>query len=270
MELNSLFGLRPQYAGFDRLGLGGSKVFDVLRDGTPTLESVIGVDERARVPDTTDDPWRKVCALTIVGTNGAVARGTGWFIGPRTLLTAGHCVYSTVLFGGWAKEILVQPGRDSGALPYGSALSTWFLSLADWVATESPDSDVGCIQLDSALGDAVGWFDLDTPSDVESGSTLVTIAGYPVDRDDGNVMYYSSNRLLRSTATQLFYDVDTVGGQSGAPIWVADGASARVIGIHAYGASGDLDPILGVETNSGRRLTSELLATISGWLRENR
>lgn len=61
-----------------------------------------------------------------------------------------------------------------------------------------------------------------------------------------------------------------MGGQSGAPIWISDdNRSARVLAIHAYGSAGKLDPILGIEANSGRRLTPDLLATILGWLSEN-
>jgi len=83
-------------------------------------------------------------------------------------------------------------------------------------------------------------------------------------------MYFHRSRLQRSTATQLFYDVDTVGGQSGAPVWVSDGQGVvTAVGIHAYGASGMLDPVLGIEVNAGRRFTSELLVTIAGWLGEN-
>jgi V8-like Glu-specific endopeptidase len=231
---------------------------------------VIGVDERVRVRDTTADPWRKICCLTITGANGAVARGTAWFVGPRTLLTAGHCVYSTVLFGGWAQEIYVEPARDGAEVPFGTLKSTWFSTLRAWIDDETPDMDVGCIQLDEPHGERLGWFEIDTGWDDVAEPDTVTIAGYPVDRDSGNAMYLHRSSLLRSTATQLFYDVDTVGGQSGAPVWMdaADGSS-KAIGIHAYGASGELDPVLGVEANYGRRFTSELMVTIASWVSEN-
>jgi V8-like Glu-specific endopeptidase len=237
-----------------------------------SLESVIAADDRIRVENTIGAPWRRVCCLTITGENGAVSRGTAFLVGPRTLLTAGHCVYSTVLFDGWAKSIVVEAGRNGLDLPFGSVTSTWFSTLVDWVQNENPNSDVGCIQLEEPVGDTVGWFTLDT--DIGEQSSIrptIAIAGYPVDRDGGNSMYTSFNQLLRSTPTQLFYDVDTVGGQSGAPVWVTDtDGDVRVIGIHAYGASGKLDPVLNVEANSGRRISSELLVTIVGWLNENR
>ena len=42
--------------------------------------------------------------------------GTGWFIGPHTLITAGHVVYikNSGVPGrdGWVKRIQVMPGRN--------------------------------------------------------------------------------------------------------------------------------------------------------------
>lgn len=236
-----------------------------------TLESVIGPDDRRRVPDPRRVPWRRICRLTITGGNGAVARGTACFIGPRTLLTAGHCVFSTVLFDGWASEITVEPARNGEELPFHSARSTWFSTLQRWTDTQEPDSDVGCIQLDEALGDAVGWFRLDNSLAETPDPVRLVIAGYPVDLDNGSALYTSESQLLRMSDAQLFYDVDTVGGQSGAPIWVWDPAGEpRVVGVHGYGSSGTLDPVLGVEVNAGRRITSDLLVTTAGWLHDNR
>lgn len=283
MELNWLLKSEKDDKAFGRAVAAVAEIMRVARAQRPALdawpptlgrgvlESVIGIDNRVRVADPTNDPWRKICCLTIRGGNGAIARGTAWFIGPRTLLTAGHCVYSTLLFGGWAQEIIVQPARTDDSLPFSSASSTWFSTLRDWVTEETPEADVGCIQLDEPLGNLVGWFGVDTTFDDVPDPDMVTIAGYPVDRDNGTVMYAARSRILHTTATQLFYDVDTVGGQSGAPIWVNDEAGmAKVVAIHAYGSSGALDPALGVEANSGRRFTSDLLVTFARWVSENK
>src|ERR1700758_209107 len=53
----------------------------------PPLETVIGRDERVRIVDTDLAPWRMICALRMRGETGPGAIGTGWFIGPKTLLT---------------------------------------------------------------------------------------------------------------------------------------------------------------------------------------
>lgn len=240
-------------------------------DGGRFIESVIGADERTRVPDTTASPWRRICCLTITGSNGAVARGTGWLVGPRTLLTAGHCVFSTVLFDGWANSIVIEPARDGDELPYSRYLSQWFCTLDDWVRTEGPDADVGCIQLEEPLGDSLGWFRLDSRFADASEHDLLTIAGYPVDLSNGSALYTNRSRLVRATESQLYYQVDTAGGQSGAPIFVSErDGDAVAVGIHAYGSNGQADPVIGTELNSGRRFSPDLLVTVAGWINDNR
>ena len=44
--------------------------------GALTLESIIGLDERTRIVETEDAPWRMICALEIDGPFGAFI-GTG-------------------------------------------------------------------------------------------------------------------------------------------------------------------------------------------------
>src|SRR5688572_5793714 len=114
------------------------------------LESIIGPDERVRIMDTDLMPWRMICALRMRGPSGAGAIGTGWFIGPKTVLTAGHCVYSNQFFGGWASSVEVIPGllgAGTGAdvRPYGSATSEQLSSVDRWTETEDADFDMGCI-----------------------------------------------------------------------------------------------------------------------------
>src|SRR4029450_3925081 len=89
---------------------GRSGQLERRRSG-PGLESVLGPDDRARILDTELPPWRMICALEMRGPSGAGAIGTGWLVGPRTILTAGHCVHSGRFYGGWARESVGGPGR---------------------------------------------------------------------------------------------------------------------------------------------------------------
>ncbi len=84
------------------------------------LEIVIGADDRVRVTNVTAFPWRVICSLQIRAQDGSRWIGTGWLIGRRTLITAGHCVYIHDR-GGWATRIEVIPGRNAA----GSAV--WFM-----------------------------------------------------------------------------------------------------------------------------------------------
>ena len=60
----------------------------------PHLETVIGPDDRILVKDTSRFPWRAIAQLEITpqAGNAGPLIGTAWFAGPKTLITAGHCV----------------------------------------------------------------------------------------------------------------------------------------------------------------------------------
>ncbi len=236
------------------------------------LESVMGVDERVRIIDTDLAPWRMICALRMRGPSGAGAIGTGWFVGPRTILTAGHCVFSTQFFAGWASTIEVIPGLTgegdpSVTRPYGSVTSERFSSLDRWVEQEDADFDVGCIHLDEPLGDVVGWFSVGALSPERLDGFLVNVSGYPADRGMGAEQYHAANRVLRATDRRLFYEVDTYGGQSGAPVWIheEEGAPPLAVGVHAYGVGGT-PASLGMAANSAPRIIPEVLDRLVEWV----
>lgn len=241
----------------------------------PAFESVIGIDERVRIIDTDLPPWRMIAALRMRGPSGAGAIGTGWFIGPRTVLTAGHCVFSTHFFGGWATSVEVIPGlrgngSDASLRPYGSTRSERMSSVDRWTEHEDADFDIGCIHLDEPLGDTVGWFALASMTPEELTGFSVNVSGYPADRGMGSEQYHAANRVLSVTDRRLFYEVDTFGGQSGAPVWIhADETAPPVaVGIHAYGTGGT-PAALGVVANSAPRIIPEVLETLKEWVEQD-
>lgn len=231
------------------------------------LETVIGIDERTRILDTDLDPWRMICALRMRGGNGAGAIGTGWLIGPKTVLTAGHCVYSTQFFGGWASTIEVIPGCNGNEEPFGKVTSTRFTSVDRWVNSEDPDFDMGCIHLDTAIGSTLGWFALAAMTPDQLEGYLVNVSGYPADRGMGKEQYHHRNRILRVSERRIFYDVDTFGGQSGAPVWVHETETSPplAVGIHAYGTGGT-PTTWGIIANSAPRIIPEVLAQLEAWV----
>jgi glutamyl endopeptidase len=233
------------------------------------LESIIGAtDDRIRILDTDLFPWRMICALRMRGASGAGAIGTGWLVGPKTVITAGHCVYSSHFFGGWASSIDVSAGRNGSEYPYGTVVSQRFSSVDLWVNSENPDFDIGCIHLDDPIGDKVGWFAVGAIAPGELEGYKVNVSGYPGDRGRGTEQYHHNNRVLRVSERRLFYDVDTFGGQSGAPVWIheRDDAPPIAVGIHAYGVGGSPG---GLEANSAPRIIPEVLEQIRVWVEED-
>jgi glutamyl endopeptidase len=241
-----------------------------------TDDAAIGHDDRVRILDTDLAPWRMICALRIGGPSGAGLIGTGWFIGPKTVLTAGHCMFSTKpsgkSLGGWASTIELIPGLNGDgdgldARPYGSVASQRFSSVDRWVNGEDADFDIGCIHLDEPLGLQVGWFAVAALPSERLESFVVNVSGYPKDRGFGAEQYYGRDRVVRVSERRVYYEVDTAEGQSGAPVWIYedDDAPPLAVGIHAYGPGAGLE----VPANSAPRVIPEVLGLLTGWVEQD-
>jgi V8-like Glu-specific endopeptidase len=201
-----------------------------------SAESVCGADNRVQVGSTSAFPWRAICQLIIRFRNGSSARGSGWFIGPHTVMTAGHCVFSHGN-GGWAQQIEVIPGMNAALRPFGSQVGTSFRSVTGWTGSASgnPDYDYGAIILpNDTLGNRVGWFGFAVLSDAALNNLLINLSGYAGDKPFGTQWFMAGN-ITNVEARRLRYMVDTFGGQSGSPVWRLNNGQRHAVGIHAYG-----------------------------------
>ncbi len=201
------------------------------------IESVIGSDGRAQVTTTTNYPYRANAFLK-VKYNGGSGTCTGFFIGPRTLATAGHCVYDQTL--GWATSIQVFPGRNGGTSPYGSAYACYLWSVDGWVDSGSTNYDYGAIILPSnkALGNTVGWYGFFYTTD---GSSLdedrVRIYGYPGDKTYAT-QWGMRGRIKTVNSRKLHHNLDTAGGQSGSAVYETRTNGPYANSIHTNGVYG--------------------------------
>ena len=87
---------------------------------SPFLEDreVIEPDERWRVPNTLEVPFRWVCSLDVTWVDGMFARGTGLLIGPRHVVTAAHNIYRRQ-DGASPASLYVAPARQGRTDPFG-------------------------------------------------------------------------------------------------------------------------------------------------------
>jgi glutamyl endopeptidase len=231
------------------------------------FETVLGdVDERTRVTVPKETPWRMICSLEIEAPLGNFV-GTGWFVGPATLVTAGHCVFDSAQMGGWAKRITITPGRDDENKPFGSIVSEKFSTVDKWKNEQNPDFDMAAIHLDKATGEQLGWFAVGALTDDELTGYMVNISGYPAEPGGGVQQWWSKNRIRQVRPRRIFYDVDTSGGQSGAPVYVYENENSPpiVVGIHAYGIGGTPGDIP-LRVNSAPRIIPEVVAQIQKWI----
>lgn len=231
------------------------------RKSAPVMEVVIGTDERQQVGNTNEYPWRCIASLRITAGDGSGWIGTGWLVAPRILLTAGHVVYMDD-HGGWVQQIEVIPGRDGDNFPFGSCIATDFRSVQGWTQSRDSAFDYGVILLpaDNRLGDQLGWFGYQVHTDDELSSYIVNISGYPGDKPTGTQWWMSGT--VKTVIDRTFvYDIDTAGGQSGAPVWVSfEGDNGRYgVGVHTNGAQSG---------NSATRVIQEVFDNLATWRNE--
>jgi glutamyl endopeptidase len=210
------------------------------------VETIIGLDKRVQVTDTTAFPARATALITFGG-----GSCTGFMIGKDTVATAGHCVYES---GAWRTNVEVYPGRNGSSSPYGSCAArqnsqpgVGLFSNRRWISLGDERYDYGAIKLDCSVGNATGWYALWTQSDLVGVNT--TINGYPGDKPAGtqwrssdcsnNSFFFVQCTVATETTRQLFYSNDTFAGNSGSPVYFSGVRGCPcAIGIHAYGLHG--------------------------------
>jgi glutamyl endopeptidase len=222
--------------------------------------------DRIRATDPRQSPFRKVCDLLITARDGGLHTGTAWFISPRTLVTAGHCV---AVFRpgtpahGMVSKILVMPARNGETDPSQSAFGWVEVQQTDlrvhdaWRLSGNIDFDFGAIILppDLPLGTTVGFFGYGHFPDANLLGARPTLSGYPDDVPEGT-QWFETNPIRQLTPTRLFYDIFTASGQSGSPVFFANATQQIACAIHNFGAA---------PFNSGVRIIPPVVAQLNAW-----
>jgi V8-like Glu-specific endopeptidase len=228
------------------------------------------------VPDTTLFPFSAICKLymTFGGQNYV---GSGFYIAPDRILTAGHCVKD---INGVASQIRVVPGLNSLATPsepFGEFTITntaCFIPHPNWTGDENnyhPDFDMGLIKVDPGTqGPPNGlYFGLNfTPQSYPN----VSVAGYPArlfqssDPTPDDTRQHVDTDFIREVSSDADMDVVDYNaimgyGSSGGPVFIAgtedpvrqqclQTADAIAVNVTRWGASGP-SPLF----NGGCRIT---------------
>ncbi len=227
--------------------------------GEEAAEVVIGKDDRVKVKNTKPYPWRTICSLLITAADNSRWIGTGWLVGHRTVITAGHCVYIHSR-GGWVKNVEVIPGRNGNQRPYGSVTATSFRSVKGWTNEKKRTRDYGAIILPRSrpLGKSLGYFGYANYRLTSLLGSKVNLSGYPGDKPTGT-QWWHARRIKFVTLRTLVYNIDTFGGQSGSPVWRLKDGKRYAVGIHTNGSSSG---------NSATRITKPVFNNIKKWKSE--
>jgi glutamyl endopeptidase len=150
------------------------------------------------------------------------------------------------------------PGVSRGTRPLGSVWATGIVTHPRWDRVSASDFDIAMMRLDTAVLPAA---DCLTPAVGIQPSTALSpprIIGYPYVEVHGDTPVEGQGAIRAVESNRLFYDIDTEGGQSGAPILVpaASGRSV-VLGLHC-GGLGNGASALANSYNAGIHLRKEL------------
>lgn len=226
---------------------------------------------RRRVPDERVLPWSAICDLLITARDGSRHTGTAWFVSPRMLVTAGHCVFvhdpGTAVHG-FVREILVMPARH-GEMQSSQSLFGWAVALEgsfeaqeQWKLNGLRDFDYGVITLPASapLGQQTGFIRYNDFQQL-GGSTPV-ISGYPDNVPPGTVpegtQWFEQNLIRDVTPRRVSYDIFTATGMSGSPVFFnMTGVGFVACAIHNFGAQ----PL-----NTGVRINQEVANQLNAWL----
>jgi glutamyl endopeptidase len=234
-----------------------------LTYGTP--RRIHGTDDRQQITQTNLYPWSSIVSILITGPDGSQGIGTGFFIGPKTIATCGHCVYmrpANAAGRGWARSIVVMPGRSDsvaapGNLPFGSVTvpTSGLRTVRGWIDSGDNGFDYGAILLNTEVGRTTGWFGFGVFSDDQLKAMIGSLSGYPGDKGGGTQWYHASN-ITSVDERRVYYRIDMLPGHSGSPVFCMVGPQdRRAIAINAY----SWDP------NFGTRINRQVYDNLVSW-----
>ena len=238
--------------------------------GDTGAESVIGKDDSVIVNDTANAPWRPLVCMRIKAP-GEFLIGSGILIKPNVILTAAHNVYR-LNSKSYVTSIVAHVGVTTNGNAGAEAIGARVQCPPQYVACAGPN-DPTRLPFDFALihltSDALGkWTKPESIPDVlsqapmsepELRSAQLTLAGYPVYDGKPIVLRKCLGRIVSTTGTGLIYDMDSLPGQSGGPVFRINEPSKSITfaGVHTTGQE--------IE-NRARRWDASMQKTVKDWL----
>ena len=233
-ELRSIFAVTARFSASDSddgISYSGTPTVDGISSPVvrgppgpapgPARRSVFGTDTRRKVTNFRF-PYSAIGRFD----NGC----TGFFIGPRHILTAGHCVYSFKTKK-WFRNLTFRRRKDCDSDDGVEYRWKWAITVKGWkkYGWATYDYAMVVVTRSSPVRLGYGW-------KKPIPKWTINIAGYPDDKP-GRCMWRSSCKIQRRWSKRLGYRCDTNNGMSGSPVYVYWKNSNKRIAycIHAHG-----------------------------------
>jgi len=244
-------------------------------DGDKQRRYVFPADDRVRISCGTENSWPTRTIVKILYSGGEGCSGV--MVGPRHVLTAGHCLHSGGSGGDWFRDITVCPKRNCDyTCPYGEYSWKTMYSVRGWTRSGNFQYDYGLIELWSEPGN--GWMSFGYNNGMSTSWNL-NIRGYQnQDQLDYKIFNSFETGLVSVGSRRFKHKIDIVRGTSGAPCYLyrSSTGSRVVYGVQSTHScpsgsvtgTGSATCTSGSGYNRCARITSSRFSQICNWIND--
>lgn len=180
-------------------------------------------DNRKIVRNRNKTPYQAICRLKLE-TPAFDYEATGFLIHPGLILTAGHNIYNSKKFGGYAQKGQFKFHNDTQ--PTRFYLEDCFI-FEEWEYLELEGYDLAAIHINPRFD--IEPLKIRSPKPEKILFSRAKVSGYDPKRSPRLLEHDGS--ITSTTSEEVFYNIDTDPAQSGSPILIGKTA----IGVHCYG-----------------------------------
>jgi len=191
-------------------------------------------DDRKRVEDSTEFPFRPIGALISKQKDGNYYLGTGVLIAPNYVLTVAHNPFDENYR---APEFYFLPGINGTKTNFKYSKGSEFF-IFDSYEKDELGPDIAIMKLEQPLGDYYGYFDIkELEKEKDFQQKRLLFYGYPGDKykeanfsyelwgqplDSFKIIGEDNNEDLSKQTKNLEFPCDSYSGMSGSPIFEFD------------------------------------------------
>lgn len=222
-------------------------VRDASAEAGVSAATVFGPDDRVRVTDTRQTPFRTIAHLALFEYGNQLSgHCSGVMLAPDVVLTAAHCVYES---GHYMDSVLVIPGENWPDWPYGTGFAVKMAVPVGWaqgpgqLPATAPlpptayDWAILVLNLRDWGDNALAPYPVvahASDSYFARDDIFLASAGFPGDKPSGT-MWTEVSENLYVDGDALYTDLDIMPGQSGSPIFAVDSEHAFIFSVVSAG-----------------------------------